>query len=133
MGRRRVEIEIILLDILAVVAFRVGQSEKPFLENRVLAIPQRQRKAQALVVVGKTRQTVLAPAIRAGARLIVAEVVPGIAVFAVVFAHGSPLALAQVGAPLPPQDPALTRLGEALQLGSGLFDCDGSRFHLVAP
>jgi hypothetical protein len=77
MGRSRVEIEVIFFNVLAVVALRVGQPEKSFFENRVLAVPQRQREAQALVVVGETCQTVLAPAIRPGARLIVAEVVPG--------------------------------------------------------
>src|SRR5262245_30190974 len=32
-----------------------------------------------------------------------AEVIPGVAVLAVVFAHGPPLAFAQVGAPFPPR------------------------------
>src|SRR5262245_6180498 len=45
-----------------------------------------------------------------------AEVVPGIAIVAVVFAHGAPLALAEVGPPLPPQDATLSRLREALLL-----------------
>jgi len=40
--------------------------------------------------------------IRAGAGLVMAEVVPGIAVFAVVFADGAPLALTKVRSPLSP-------------------------------
>ena len=122
MGRSRVEIKVILLNVLAVVALRVGQPEKPLFKNRVLAIPQRQSEAQALVVVGKTRQTVLAPTISARARLIVTEVVPGVAVFAVIFANGAPLALAQVGSPLPPRDTTLPRLCKARDLGCRLFD-----------
>src|SRR5262245_9291489 len=64
-GRRRVEVEVVLFDVLAVVGFAVGQAKKALFENRVLAVPQRQRKTEPLVVVGKTGQTVLAPAIGA--------------------------------------------------------------------
>ena len=42
-GRRAVEVEVVLLDVLAVVAFTVGQPEQPLLEDRILAVPQRQR------------------------------------------------------------------------------------------
>src|SRR5262249_49335922 len=67
------------------------------------------------------------------ARLVMAEVVPGIAIVAVVFAHGAPLALAEVGAPLPPQDATLPRLREALHLGPDSFDGAGLCVHLVTP
>ena len=40
MGRRAVEVEVILFDVLAVVAFAVGQPEEAFLEYRVFAVPQ---------------------------------------------------------------------------------------------
>ena len=98
----RVEVEVVLLDVLAVVALAVGQPEQPLLEDRVLAVPQRQREAQPLLVVGDAGEPVLAPAVGARARLVVAEVVPGVAVVAVVLAHGAPLALGEVRPPLPP-------------------------------
>ena len=63
MGRRAVEVEVVFLDILAVIAFAVGQPEQAFLENRILAVPQRQREAKPLLVVGDAGQTILAPAI----------------------------------------------------------------------
>src|SRR5215467_15982462 len=69
-----------------------------------------------LLVVGEARQPVLAPVIGAGARLVMAEVIPGIAIGAVVFAYGAPLALAEVGPPFAPQDATLPRLREALLL-----------------
>ena len=72
MGRRAVEVEVVLLDILAVVAFAVGQAEEPFLQDGVLAVPQRQGEAEALLVVGDAGQAVLAPAVGAGAGLVVA-------------------------------------------------------------
>ena len=79
MRRRAVEVEVVLLDILAVIAFAVGQSEQPFLENRVLAVPQGQGEAEPLLVVGDAGQTVFTPAIGSRAGLIVGEVIPGIA------------------------------------------------------
>ena len=102
MGRRAVEVEVVLLDVLAVVALAVGQPEQAFLEDRVLAVPQGQREAEPLLVVGDAGQAVFAPAIGARAGLVVGEVIPGVAALAVVLADGPPLALAQVGSPLLP-------------------------------
>ncbi len=65
-------------------------------------IPQRQREAEVLSVVGETSDSILAPAIGAAARLLVAEVLPRGAIRAVILAHRSPLPLAEVGTPLPP-------------------------------
>ena len=79
-GRRRVEVEVVLLDVLAVVALAVGQAEQPLLEDRIAAVPEREREAEALAVVGEAGEAVLAPAVGARARLVVAEVVPGVAV-----------------------------------------------------
>ena len=75
-GRRRVEVEVALLYVLAVVPFAVGQAEQPLLEDRILAVPERERETEKLVIVGNASQAVLAPAVRSRARLIVAEVIP---------------------------------------------------------
>src|SRR5205823_11560198 len=91
-------------DIFPVVAFAVGQPEQALLEDRVTPVPQRDREAEALLVVGDAGQAVFAPAVRPRAGLIVGEVVPGVAALAVVFAHSAPLALAQVRPPLLPGD-----------------------------
>ena len=112
-GRRAVEVEVVLLDVLAVVPLAVGQAEEALLEDGVLAVPQGQGEAEPLLVVGEAGEPVLAPAVGPRARLIVREVVPGVAVFAIVLAHRSPLTLAQVGTPLSPGDPSLARLGQA--------------------
>src|SRR5262245_38727101 len=110
MGRRAVEVEVILLDVLTVVAFAVGQSEQAFLEDGVLAVPKGQSEAEALPVVGDAGEPVLTPTVGAGTGLVVAEVVPGIAAVAVVFADGPPLPFAEVGPPLLPGDFLLARL-----------------------
>ena len=101
--RRRVEVEVVFLDVLAVIALAVGQAEQPLLENRVLAVPQGQREAEPLLVVGDAGQAIFAPAIGARAGLVVAEIVPGIAAFAIVLADGAPLSFAQIGSPFFPR------------------------------
>ena len=78
--RRRVEVEVVLLDVLAVVALAVRQPEQALLEDRVAAVPERQREAQPLPVVREAGEPVLAPAVGARPRLVVAEVAPGVAV-----------------------------------------------------
>ena len=84
--RRAVEVEVVFLDVLAVVALAVRQSEKPLLENGVLAVPEGQREAEPLLVVGNARQAVFTPAIGPPTGLVVGEEVPGIAILAIVLA-----------------------------------------------
>src|SRR5205807_748310 len=83
MRRRAVEVEVIFLYFFAVVAFAIGQAEKTLLEDGVLAVPEGEREAELLLVVGDAGNAVLAPAVGAAASLIVAEIVPGVAIFAV--------------------------------------------------
>ena len=64
-GRRVVEVEVILLDVLPVIALAVGQAEHAFLEDRVPPVPQGQGEAEPLPVIGDAGQAVLAPAIGA--------------------------------------------------------------------
>ncbi len=117
MRRRAVDVEVVLLDVLAVVAFAVGEPEQALLQNRIPLIPQSQGKAQSLFFVADAAEAVLAPAVRPRARLIVREIVPGIAVGAVVLAHGSPLALAEIWTPLLPRDARLTGIVQPLLFG----------------
>ena len=102
MCRRAIDIEIVLFDILAVIAFAIGQAEQPLLQDRVGAIPERQCKAKTLLVIADAGQPVLAPAIGAGACLIVAEIVPCRAGGAIILTNRPPLPLAEIGSPAPP-------------------------------
>src|ERR1700730_11721460 len=95
------------------VALAIVQAEQPLLEDRVLAVPQREGEAQPLVVVTETGETILTPMIGSRSRLIVREIIPCIAVLAVVLADRSPLSLAEVGAPLLPGHAVLARFVEA--------------------
>src|SRR5262249_48444423 len=115
--RRRVEVVIELLHVLAVVALGAGDAEEPLLEDRIAAVPQRQREAQAALAIADPEEAVLAPAVGAAARVVVREVGPRVAVGGIVLAHRRPLALREVRAPaLPVGLPA--RVGvEAARLG----------------
>src|SRR5262249_46442130 len=113
---RAVEIEVVLLDVFAVIALAVGQAEQALLEDRIDAVPQRQGEAEELVVVGDAAEAVLAPAVRARAGLVVGEVGPGVAALAVVLPHRAPLALGEIRSPLAPRDALLARLLEAPRL-----------------
>ena len=56
-----------------------------------------------LLVVRDTRNAILAPAVGASSRLFMGEVVPRIAIGAVVFPHRAPLPLAEVRTPFFPR------------------------------
>jgi len=102
-GRRGVEVVVDLLDVLAVVALGVGQAEEPLLEDRVLAVPEGQGQAELALLVADAGDAVLAPTVGPAPRLVVGQVVPGVAAGAVVLADRAPLPLAQVRAPLLPE------------------------------
>jgi hypothetical protein len=117
-GGRRVEVEPVLLGVLAVVALGVVEPEDPLLDDRVGAVPEREREAHPLALVADAEQPVLAPAVGARARLVVREGLPRVAVAGVVLAHRPPLALGQVGTPRLPRDLAGPRGLQSLVLGS---------------
>src|SRR5215471_20132493 len=56
-----------------------------------------------LVIVAQPGNPVFAPPICAASCLIVTQIIPRGTCCAVIFAHSSPLALAQIGAPAPPR------------------------------
>src|SRR5262245_14633797 len=117
---RTVEVEVVLLDILAVVSLAVREPKQALFQDRVSLVPQRQRKAQLLLVIAEAPESVLAPPVGAGARLVMGEVVPGVAVVAVVLPDCPPLALAEVGTPFLPKDVRLARLVQPFLL-RGLY------------
>ena len=100
--RRVVEVEVVLLDVLAVVALVGRQAEEPLLEDRIAAVPEGGGEAQELVAVADAGDAVLAPAIGLAAGQVVRQVVPGVAVGGVVLADGAPGAVGDVRPPAPP-------------------------------
>src|SRR5207249_5430254 len=99
MGRGGIEVKIAFFHVLAVIALAVGKAEKALLQDRILAVPQRQRETEPALAVGEAEQPVLAPAISAAAGVVVWKILPASAVRRIILAHGGPLALGQVRTP----------------------------------
>src|SRR5690349_1953821 len=97
--RRGIEVIVILLDVLAVIAFRPAQAEQAFLQNPIASIPEREREAQALVVIADAAEPVLGPAISPHAGMVMREVLPGGSILAVILARIAPRALGQIRSP----------------------------------
>src|SRR3989442_936965 len=81
---------------VAVVSLGPGEPEQALFEDGMRAVPEGDREGQRVVVVADPAEAVLAPSIGARPRVIGRRVFPSRSVAAVVLAHGSPLALAEV-------------------------------------
>ena len=90
-----------------------AEAEHPLLEDRVLAVPQRQGEAERLPVVADAGHAVLVPPVGPGPGVVVREVVPGRAVLAVVLPDRAPGPLGQVGTPGAPRPAPRRRPGRA--------------------
>jgi len=64
-GRRRVDVEVVLIDVLAVVPLAVGEAERALLEDGVPLVPEGEGEAETLLVVGDPAEAVLAPLVGA--------------------------------------------------------------------
>src|SRR5262249_38932813 len=100
--RRRIEVVVDLLDILAMIRLGVRQSEQTLLQDRVLPIPQGEPQTKALLLIAQPRDAILAPAIRAAPRVIVREVFPRRSAPRIILPNRPPLALAEIGSPQTP-------------------------------
>src|SRR5262249_1558702 len=87
------------------------------LEDRIAAVPKRERYTEKLAAVGEAGEAVLAPTIGAAAGLIMGQIIPCRPTWAVILAHRPPLPLAEIGAPQPPILLAVAPLFHALLLG----------------
>src|SRR5436853_2258904 len=103
------------------VAFVAGQSKGALFEDRIAAVPERDRKADELMPIADSRKAVLVPAIGSGARVIMGQIFPGRAVGAVIFTHGSPRSLAEIRTPALPVLLALPVFLQALSFSAGCF------------
>src|ERR1051326_3509076 len=110
----QVDVEVTLLHVLAVVPLGRHEAEVALLENRIALVPERHRPAEDLVAIRESGDAVLAPAIGLEAREVVREKAPGVAVRAVVLAHGAPGAVREVRAPLAPPGERVRAAAEAL-------------------
>ncbi len=101
--RRIVQVEVVLLDVLAVIAFPGRQPEVPLLQDWIASIPEGRGENEQLIAITQPADGVLSPPVGLGPRHIVGEVGPGVAISAVVFADRTPGPVAHEAAPAAPQ------------------------------
>jgi len=65
--RRRIDIVVEFFRVLAVISFAIREAENALFQNGIVSVPERERQAQALLVVANPGDTILSPAISATA------------------------------------------------------------------
>jgi hypothetical protein len=111
--RRRIQVVIEFLHVLPMIALAVGQAKEPLFENRVTAIPQRQSQADSLLVIADACDAVLAPTVGSAASMVVRQIFPRVAMWTVVLAYRSPLALREIRSPTTPIEGPIVGFSEA--------------------
>src|SRR5262245_29797253 len=114
MGRRRIEVEVTFLLILAVIAFIAGKPKDTFFQHRIASVPQRHSKTDQLMAIADAGEAVLVPAIGTRSGMVMRERVPGGPVSAIVLTDRHPGPLAQIGAPTLPMALTLRFLFQTL-------------------
>ena len=99
MGGRGILIVVDFLAVLAVIALLAVESEKAFLDDRILTVPECGSEADAALPVADPKQSVLSPAIGPKVGMFEGKVIPGFALCGIVFSDCAPLAFRQVGSP----------------------------------
>jgi hypothetical protein len=125
MTGHRVQVPSVLLDVLTVITLRVREAERPLLQDRVPPVPQRQGQPQPLLDVAEPGQPVLPPPVGPRPGVVVRQVVPRVAVGAVVLPDRALLPLADVRPPPVPvaglQQPVSSRPNPATRSRSALI------------
>src|SRR5215471_3154011 len=101
-GRRGVEMKVVLLHVFAVVPLVSSQAEEAFLENGIGFVPEREAETDVLVAVANGGEPILVPAVSARAGLVVWKIFPDFTGGAVVLANCAPGAVADVRPPALP-------------------------------
>jgi hypothetical protein len=115
-GRCRVEIEVVLLDVFAVVSLGRREAEGALFEVWVPLMSECECQDQDLIAVAEPGEIVLTPSIRRVTRQILRREFPGVAFRAVVLADRAPGALRHVRSPTSPSRKVAVHAGEAFVL-----------------
>ncbi len=116
MGRRRIEVVVILFDVLSVIALSIGQPEEALFQNRIVFIPKGKAEADSLMIVGDPEDPILSPPVGSFRRIVERKVMPRVPVGAVILPHRAPLPLRQIRPPPPPPRLLLPRFLQSLLL-----------------
>ena len=124
-GRRVVEVEVVLLDVLPTVPLARDEPEEALLQDGIALVPEGEGEDEDLIAVRDPEEAVLAPAEGLAAGQIVGEVPPGVPVRAVVLPDRTPGPIGHVGPPASPSRPVVGDGPEPLVLAR--------RRHLIDP
>src|SRR5262249_9385184 len=113
----RIEVEIIFLDVFAMVSFVAGQTVEALLQNGIAPIPKRKGETHILVPIANAGQTIFVPTIGPRTGMVVWKMLPSGPIGAVVLAHSAPGPFTEIGAPAFPMFLTARVLFEALLLG----------------
>ena len=105
------------LHILAVVSLRTRETKEAFLEDGIALVPEGKGKAKPFFEIRNSSDSIFAPAVGAGACVVMREIIPGVAVRAVILPYRAPLPFAQIRPPQMPVLFAIVILLEALLFG----------------
>jgi hypothetical protein len=102
MARQPIQIPPVLLHILAMISLRTGKAEHALFQDRINAIPQRQRETEIMMNIRQAGHAVFVPSVGPRPRMIMRKETPSITAVAVVLPHGAPGPLGEIRAPLVP-------------------------------
>src|SRR5580698_1883713 len=103
-GGSAVDVEVVLLHILAVVALAGSEAEGALFQDGILPVPESKTEHQELIPVANRSQPVFTPAVSLAASHVVRKEIPRRSIRAVVLANSAPGAFTDIGAPPAPSE-----------------------------
>jgi hypothetical protein len=76
MRRSAIEVEIIFLDVLAVIALTRREVKSPLFQDRIIAIPKSKAEHQKLIAIADSGQAIFATTISLTSSLIMGKKIP---------------------------------------------------------
>ena len=114
-----VNVEVVFLDVFAMVALERGKAEEPFLEVGIFFIPKGRCEAEQLIPVTDPRDAILAPAVGLGTGHSIGEIPPGIAICGIILPDRAPCPVGEIGPPPPPAMGIVRDRTQPVGLGTG--------------
>src|SRR5262245_23797994 len=124
MRRRGIQIVVAFLAVFAVIPFVPRETKQTFFQDRIAAVPHRDRKTDALMPIRNAGDAVLVPEISFRGGMIWRKMLPCRAARAVVFANCTPSTLAEIRPPALPVRRSVARFFQALLFGVHRYSPD---------
>merc|ERR1711939_582574 len=100
--RSVINVEMRLLDALAMIPLRIRKAKKTFLQEVIFLVPEGKSNILQAMGIGDTSNAILSPAKCPRSSMFMGEMTPGITISAVILTNCCPLSLGHVRTPLLP-------------------------------